>query len=295
MRRRSRGCWLLLSPEKNVLNRQEAKLYQVERVQSRRPRLTAVIVILAVFLIIIAVLLPPPTLLGKADVVGYAICHRIPERSFSFSGRPMPLCARCTGTFLGAILGLAAMLLYGRRRAAGLPPVLVLGMLVIFVGVWAFDGLNSYLTFFPGAPNLYQPQNWLRLTTGLLNGLALVTLVFPIFNFSIWHEPSKERVFKNVWELLAVLPVAIGLVLLIRAEIDLLLHVLALLSALGVVMMLTLLNSVIAALILGRESYARTWLQALVPLTVGAAMSVLEMSALIGIRVYLTTSMGLPF
>jgi len=262
---------------------------------SGRPRLSAIAVALAVAIIILAIKLPPSSLLGKADVVGYAICHRIPERSFAFDGRQLPLCARCTGTFLGAILGLTAMLLYGRRRASQLPPIPVLGMLVLFMGFWGFDGLNSYLTFFPGAPNLYEPRNWLRLTTGLLNGLALITFVFPIFNFSIWREPSKERVFKNLWEVLAVLPVMALLVLVIQAGVEFLLYPLALLSTLGVVMMLTLLNSVMAALILGRESYATTWQQAMPPLAVGAAMAILEMTALILIRVYLTTTMGLTF
>lgn len=277
------------------MNNDKGRLTDVERVRSPHPRLTTVVVALAVFIIIVAIQLPPSTLLGKADVVGYAICHRIPERSFFIGGRHLPLCARCTGTFLGAILGLGAMLLYGRRRAAGLPPVSVLGLLVVFVAVWGFDGLNSYLTFFPGAPNLYEPQNWLRLTTGLLNGIALVTLIFPIFNFSIWREPPKERVFQNVWELLVLLPVVALLVLLIQARIEILLYPLALLSTLGVVMMLALLNSVIAALTLGRESYATNWRQALIPLAVGAALAILEMTALILVRAYLTTAMGLPF
>jgi uncharacterized membrane protein len=284
-----------LSPENGPLNNDRRRHTELERVPTPRRRLTAVLLIVAVSIIILAIQLPPSTLLGKADVVGYAICHRITERSFSLDGRQMPLCARCTGTFLGAIVGLGAMLLYRRRWAAGLPPVPVLGVLVTFVALWGFDGLNSYLTFFPGAPHLYEPQNWLRLTTGLLNGLALVTLVFPIFNFSIWREPSKERVFRNLWEVLAVLPVLGLLVLVIQGQVEFLLYPLALLSSLGVVMMLTLLNSVIAALTLGRESYATTWRQALVPLTVGAALAILEMTSLILIRAYLTTTLGLTF
>lgn len=251
--------------------------------------------VVAILVIVVAIQLPPSALLGKADTVGYAICHQIPERSFFINGRQMPLCARCTGTFLGAVLGLAAMLAYGRRRAAGLPPIAVLGVLVLFVGFWGFDGLNSYLTFFPGAPHLYEPQNWLRLTTGLLNGLALITLVFPIFNFSIWREPSKERVFANLWELLALLPAVAVVVLLVHARVKVLLYPLALLSTLGVVMMLTLLNSVIAALALGRESYATNWRQALVPLTIGGALAILEIIALVAVRAYLTATMGLPF
>ena len=257
--------------------------------------MTAVVVALAVFIILFFLQLPPSTLLGKADVVGYAICHRIPERSFILNGRQLPLCARCTGTFLGAVLGLTAMLLLGRRRASRLPPVPVLAVLVLFVGLWAFDGLNSYLTFFPGAPHLYEPQNWLRLTTGMLNGLALITFVVPIFNFTLWRKPASEPVFRHLGELLLLLPFVALLVVVIQAEIGFLLYPLALLSSLGVVIMLTLINSMIAIVVLGREGYAQTWVQALPPLTVGAAMGILKMTAMVVLRAYLTVKLGLPF
>jgi len=273
----------------------EPKPTEVRRLPSGRPRLTAVFVALAVFIMLFFIQLPPTTLLGKADVVGYAICHRIPERSFILNGRQLPLCARCTGTFLGAILGLTAMLLLGRHRASRLPPVPVLAVLVLFVGLWAFDGLNSYLTFFPGAPHLYEPQNWLRLTTGTLNGLALITFVVPIANFTLWRKPAPEQVFKNLGELLLLLPFVALLVLAIQAEIGFLLYPLALLSSLGVVIMLALINSMIAVIVLGREGYAQTWMQALAPLTVGTAMAILQMTAMVVLRAYLTIKLGLPF
>jgi uncharacterized membrane protein len=273
----------------------EPKFTEVERVPSGRPRLSVVAVAFAVFIIILAIELPPSTFLGKADVVGYAICHRIPERSFFLNGRQLPLCARCTGTFLGAVLGLLAMLLYGRRRASLLPSVPILALLVVFTGMWGFDGLNSYLTFFPGAPHLYEPRNWLRLTTGLLNGLSLIIFVFPIFNFTLWRAPAQEQAIKHIWELAALLPVVALLVLVITSGIGALLYPLAIISSLGVVMMLTILNSMIAVLILGREGYAQNWRQALVPLTVGAALAIVEMAGLVLVRFYLTTSLGLSF
>ena len=176
--------------------------------------------------------------------MGYGICHRIPERSFFIGGHQLPLCARCTGTFLGSILGLTVMLLLRRHRASRLPPIAVLGVLVMFTGLWAFDGVNSYLSFFPGLPNLYEPRNWLRLTTGMLNGLTLVIFAFPIFNFTLWREPTEERVIRNIWELLAIVPVVAFLVLVIQAEPDVLLYPLALLSSLGVLVMLTLINTI---------------------------------------------------
>jgi uncharacterized membrane protein len=260
-----------------------------------RPRLAAVAVALAVALIVLAIELPPSTLLGKADVAGYAVCHRLPERSFSLGDRPMPLCARCTGTFLGAVAGLGMMLLYGRRRASRMPPAGILLVMVTFSALWAFDGLNSYMTFFPGAPHLYEPRNWLRLVTGLGNGVTLIILVLPILNFTLWRDPVSERVVKNGWEMLAIVAVAALVIPAVTSGIELLVYPLALLSGVGVVMMLTLINAMMATIILGREGYARTWRDAAVPLIAGAGLAIVEMTGLVLVRAYLTMSMGLPF
>jgi uncharacterized membrane protein len=261
----------------------------------RWPKVTVVVLALALIIILLAIVLSPASLLGKADRVGYSVCHQIPERSFVLAGRPLPLCARCTGTFLGATLGLVYMLLLGRRRASRMAPASVLFVLILFFGFWAFDGLNSYMTLFPGGPHLYEPQNWLRLTTGTLNGLALIIFVLPVYNFTMWRNPTDERVIKNIWELVAILPVVALLVLVIQAEIGFLLYPLAILSSLGVLMMLVIINSMLAAVVLGREGYALTFRQALVPLTVGLALAVLELAAIGLLRDYLTARLGLPF
>jgi uncharacterized membrane protein len=272
-----------------------SKLTDVLQIPDRHPRLTIVVVALSLLVIILFIMIPPASVLGKADLVGYGICHRIAERSFVVGGRQLPLCARCTGTFLGAVLGFSVFVLLRRHRASRLPPVPVLGMLIMFTGFWAFDGLNSYMTLIPGAPHLYEPQNWLRLTTGMLNGLTLICLAFPIFNFTIWREPSEERALKNIQELLAILPVVALSVLLIHAELDFLLYPLAILSSLGVLMMLTIINSMIMAVVLGREGYASSLRQALVPLTAGLALAILLLTGMILLRAYLTAKLGLPF
>ena len=46
---------------------------------------------------------------------------------------------------------------------------------------------------------------------------------------------------------------------------------------------------------LGREGYALSWRQALIPLTVGLALAILQMTAMVLVRAYLTTELGLPF
>jgi hypothetical protein len=46
--------------------------------------------------------------------VGHLICHQLPARSFHLWGAAMPVCARCTGIYLGA--SLAAVALTAARR-----------------------------------------------------------------------------------------------------------------------------------------------------------------------------------
>jgi uncharacterized membrane protein len=266
-----------------------------EPVTLRWPRVAAALLALAVVVIVFFAQLPPTTVLGKADFVGYSICHRIPARSFILNGRQLPLCARCTGTFLGVVFGVVATLLLRRQRASRLPPPPVLMVLILFTALWGFDGLNSYLTLFPAAPNLYEPQNWLRMTTGMLNGLALVIIVLPIYRFTMWRDTTEERVLKSLWELLAILPLAALLIWLTAAEIDLLLYPLAVLSSLGVLIMLVLINSMIVTIVIGREGYAESWLQAALPLTIGTALAILQLSAMALLRLYITVRFGLPF
>jgi len=63
-------------------------------------------------------------------------------------------------------------------------------VLVLFVVAMGFDGVNSYLTLLPILPHLYEPHNWLRLTTGTLEGIALAAVVLPVFNQTMWADAT---------------------------------------------------------------------------------------------------------
>jgi uncharacterized membrane protein len=239
--------------------------------------------------------LSPGSLLDKADHVGYAVCHQITVRSYFFGERQLPLCARCTGQYLGALLGLAVLVLLGRGRAGLLPPAGIALILLGFLGIWAFDGLNSYMTLFPNGPHLYEPSNLLRVTTGGLQGVALIALVLPFFNVSFWAKTAPRRSVASLREIALLLAVVAGIVLLVTSQVAALLYPLALLSVGGTLVMLTLVNTMIVALALRRDGQVDGWRQALPLLVVGLALGLVELLAINLLRAYLTSALGLPF
>jgi uncharacterized membrane protein len=76
----------------------------------------------------------PDGFMNKVDAVGYAVCHRIFSHSFIINGRPMPLCARCTGMYLGALYGTILQFVAGKRKGGFSRNLLiVLGLMGIFL------------------------------------------------------------------------------------------------------------------------------------------------------------------
>jgi len=245
--------------------------------------------------IVVIWFITPGGLLDKADHVGYGVCHQIPIRTPFFGGRPLPLCARCSGQFLGALAGLVLLIALGRGKAAKLPPRPVIVILLGFIAAWALDGFNSYLTLFPGAPHLYEPHNILRTTTGAMQGVALISLVLPFFNVTLWARPTARPTIGSLREVLLLLGLIALIVAAVGSEWAPLLYPLALLSAAGTLMMLTLVMTMLVTLALRRDGRAEDWRDALPLLTAGLALALLLLLAINLLRAWLTAEMGLPF
>jgi uncharacterized membrane protein len=260
-----------------------------------RGRLAWIVLVVSLLVIVTFLLSPPWTVLGKTRLVGYAICHQIPERSFHMHGEQLPLCARCTGIYMGALAGFTLMWLMGRKRAADLPPTRITLVFVGFIVLLGIDGVNSYLTFFPGAPHLYEPQNWLRLTTGTLEGLALSAFVFPVLNYSLWRDAVKTPSVRNFKELALMVAVGGVIIVLIVLELPFLLYPLAILSTLGVLIMLGAINTMIVLALTRREGRALGWREAALPVIIGLAMAFVLIGGMDAGRVMLTRALGLPF
>jgi uncharacterized membrane protein len=243
---------------------------------------------LAVGLVFLGWLLNTPEgLLGKADAIGYAVCHRIELRSFHLGERQLPLCARCTGMFLGAVVGLVYQFVLFPKRS-GTPPRDILITMGILVLVFAFDGINSYVSLFPGAPTLYAPNNTLRLLTGTGMGLVIAAALFNAFNQTIWKDWRSAPALGN-WRAYAGL-LGLGLVFdgLILTENPLVLYPLALISAAGVIILLTLVYAMLLLMIMRAENRFAYFPELALPLAAGFSLGILQVGALDLVRFWLT-------
>ena len=232
--------------------------------------------------------LTPEGLLGKADAVGYAVCHRISERSFLIGGRPMPLCARCSGMFLGALLGLAFQALQGRKGK--MPPTLVLVLFGFLAFAWAFDGVNSFLMLIPRYPSFYQTSNWTRLVTGTGMGLAVSAIVMPSFIQTMYKRWEDESGVGNWKQVLVLGILAAGMDALVLLEVPWIQYPLALLSAAGVLVLLIMIYSMALVMIFNRENQYEHFSQLFYPVVGGFIVALLQIGLIDLLRFIFTST-----
>jgi uncharacterized membrane protein len=289
-----------------------------EKPRKRSPLVSGLVIAMAVAAFAMFLLVTPGDMLdytgswflAKTQMVGYAVCHQIVSHTFII-GQPLPLCARCTGTFIGALFGFFGQaVVLRRRRAVEFPPVLVIVILVTFTLLWAADGLNSLLATeglnativaVLDVQNLYEPMHELRLLTGALNGLTMSALVYPAFNATLWRRFLPERAIRGLRDLglLVLLELClVGVVLsLVLTSLPWTIYPLAFLSALGVLTLLTSVNTMLVLIAVQRENTARNWREALIPLLAGFVVSLLQIAAISVVRYGFTRSflpMSLP-
>jgi uncharacterized membrane protein len=261
----------------------------------QRRRWRRILIVVCALVVLGYLLFPPLAPLEKANLIGYSICHQIPDRSFHLAEHRLPLCARCTGTYLGVAISFAALALLRRWRSGEMLPTGMIIIIVCFIGIMGVDGLNSYLYLITGRAYLYTPQNWLRAATGALNGIALTMIVTPIFNFTLWKQPSPDRPLKSVWELLAILAAAAVAVFVVQSEPSWLLYPVSLLTTAGVLWMLALVNTMILLILFRHDSQAETWRDALASQLLGLIATLIELTVMGVFRYLITGTTGWPF
>ena len=139
--------------------------------------------------------------LAFLDEIGAAVCHRLPERSFFWGGRQMPLCARCTGLYTGVFF--ASCFFFWKGRQKGEKPFSTAAMLLTACALLpiAADGFCSYI-------GLWESSQFLRVLTGAAAGAATPGLFLLAGNFDPVQEPVRP-IYENTKELPVLLAAAL--------------------------------------------------------------------------------------
>lgn len=97
--------------------------------------------------------------------VKLVFCHRLPERTFKIGKRYFPVCARCTGIYIGMIFFLVI----------SLNIILQYGIESLFIGI-----LMSFPAFLDGITQITDKRisnNNLRFITGLFCGIGIILII----------------------------------------------------------------------------------------------------------------------
>ncbi|HET9109736.1 MAG TPA: DUF2085 domain-containing protein [Ktedonobacterales bacterium] len=272
---------------------------RVEAPMRPRPRVWepptwALVALAAAYVVALAALifLPGASLLDRLRALDGGICAQIPSHSFYPAGQQLPLCARNTGVYLGFALGFLTLVGAGRLRASRLPRLPVALLLLGLVGFMGVDGFNSLFVDL-GLPHLYQPQNILRLISGLGTGVAMVAFIAPVSNGLLWRHEDTRPSFRSFGQLAVVVPLLLLALLAVGSQTAWLLYPIAILSSVGLLLALTLVNLVFLVSfspLIGR--FVR-WRQIFPVFTLAVTLAVIELTLLFKLKLALLHALAL--
>lgn len=109
----------------------------------------------------------------KNNIFDYLFyCHKIPERSFFYKGKQFPICSRCTGIFIGYIIGILGLFIPSLN--------LKLWIAILFIIPMIIDGSIQFFT-------QYKSNNYKRLFTGILGGVGIIFFLYHVAILGMMH------------------------------------------------------------------------------------------------------------
>ena len=250
------------------------------------------VVLLALTVLGTLLFFPGASVLNHVSWLDSGICAQFASHSFYPGGQRLPLCARNTGIYLGFVVTLTTLYGKGRVRAQHLPRWPLLVVLVGGVSALAIDGINSFLLDM-GLQHLYQPNNLLRLATGLVTGLAMALLLLPMLNRLLWRGYTEMRSVTSWQELLHYVPLLVACFFVVASQNALILYPIALLSTGGVLIAVGSLNLIVLVGVSRRDETFERFRELLPFLGIALLFAVGEMLLLAQMKLTLLHALGI--
>jgi len=139
---------------------------------------------------------------------------------------------------------------------------------------------------------LYAPSNLLRLVTGTSMGLVIAVILYPAFVGSIYAHLDIRRAISGLKPLFAIIVINILVDLLILNGSSYVLYSTALISAGGVIVLLSLAYTVVILRIFRRENKYTRLSQVGLPLIAGFVFTMFQIATFDLIRFMITGTWG---
>jgi len=219
---------------------------------------------------------------GKIFSIGSSVCHQIPSHSFIIGSVQFPVCARCTGLYMGSFIGIVYAFLSGKKK--GVPKTKFIVFLGFLFLLWAGDGLNSLISDFLNKPFLYQTSNLSRLITGYGMGLVMSTTLVTLFNLTIWKTGKNTPVLGSVYQIIGygILCAISSALVLISGPI--LFQAAAYITILTVLSIISLLYSIFWIIFLRKENQFTNWKDVFVYIIAGYSTAIGQILLMIALR-----------
>lgn len=110
-------------------------------------------------------------------------CHQKPERSFFIGKYQMPVCARCTGVFIGYIIAIAT-LIFSKPKETIRQKIAVTGSLAMLTD-WSLQAFK-----------IRESTNTRRLATGIAGGFGIMSLWVDLLKWiarSLCHRNANSK------------------------------------------------------------------------------------------------------
>jgi len=169
--------------------------------------------------------------------ISYAICHQLPDRSFSVYNQFLPFCARCIGIYLGMFIAFSFYFLFKilKNKKPIKPPSLWINVLsIFFIILMVIQAITVNFTN-------YSFENELRFITGILFGISLPWYLLITINYSKKFVYQNKKIL-NYKEYLLLFLITLVSTILFLLKIPSILYISAYLSTIGLLIFIFLIN-----------------------------------------------------
>lgn len=273
--------------EENAIQQQRYE----EAIDQLAPWRYAFISVLSILLLGL-LFLPGASLAQKMYIVLHGMCSQ--EHNIILGGIQFPICARCTGIYISAVITLIYFWALRRGLAGRVAPWYITGVMIFFVLAMVVDGFHS-MSVGLGLWKFYEPRNDVRTLTGIGVGIGIAVLLLMMINTVLRNNADDNmHAFENWREFIGAVILNFLVLVAIYGNLNILAMPLATLAFLGMAGVVYIVNLILVSLVLGYDGKISRLPQLAKPATIAIIPTILMIGGTSFFRYWLEAQGVLP-